>query len=77
MPSLWNMKKNQDSKAGAIDQFIHRYPHFRVAHIHSITFNRARTSVSYPPFATLKSWIKYTTDIYYVKYHSTIIREER
>jgi len=76
MPSLWNMKKNQDSKAGAIDQFIHRYPHLRVAHIHSIILNRARTSAFYPPFATLKSWIKYTTDIYCVKYHSTIIREE-
>ena len=76
MPSLWNMKKNQDSKAGDIDQFIHRYPHLRVAHIHSITLNRARTSAFYPAFATLKSWIKYTTDIYCVKYHSTIIREK-
>ena len=41
MPSLWNMKKNQYSKAGDTDQFMYRYPHLRVACVYIITLNRA------------------------------------
>ena len=52
MPSLWNMKKNQDSKTDDIDQLMHRYSQPRVVYIDNIILNRAGTSTFYSPYAT-------------------------
>ena len=50
IPSLWNMKKNQDSKVDTIDQLMHRYPHLRVAYIDTVRLNRTGASTFYSVF---------------------------
>ena len=49
MPSLWNMKKNQDPKADDIYQLMYRYSQPRDVYIDNIILNRAGTSVFYSP----------------------------
>ena len=46
IPSLWNMKKNQDAESDDIDQLMRRYLHLRVAYIDNIGLNHVEEFAS-------------------------------